>query len=150
QVLAGEAIIPMQHMSIHGPDGRSGREVVFPQDRWILANAGEDVTTYIHQVLDKKEIAENNTIRGYRNAGVVGDTLWNKVTDSERGIISVDLLTRFYRIKASANDRGPIFVLPAFGDRPGTKHIRAMEDRPTVVSVVDPKFPSDENGTHLQ
>ncbi|KAH6659525.1 hypothetical protein BKA67DRAFT_529673 [Truncatella angustata] len=149
EVLNGEAIIPMQHMSVQGPDGRSGREVVFPQDRWILANAGDDVMTYIHQLLDKKQISEDASIQNYRQEGTTGNTLWDYAGDFERGIISVDLSTRFYRIKASASDRGPIFVLPAFGDRPGTKATRVMENRPTVVSVVDPELPLTQGPAHL-
>ncbi|KAK9422731.1 hypothetical protein SUNI508_00594 [Seiridium unicorne] len=150
-LLAGEAIIPMQNLSVHGPDGRSGRELVFPQDRWVLANAGDDVMTYVHQVLDRKQISEDHTLQAYRNSGVVGDTLWNEAMDSQRGIVSVDLITRYYRIKGSANDRGPIFILPAFGDRPGTKHTRMMEDRPTVVSVIEPKDPlNSDSMSHLE
>lgn len=138
-VLKNEAIIPMQHLSAQGPDARSGRELVFPQDRWILANVGDDVLDFIHQTLDKKQLSEEHVTRQYREAAVSGDTLWDTATNAERGIVSVDLTTRYYRIKGSASDRGPLFVLPAFSDRPGTKYTRMMEGRPTVVSVLDPK-----------
>ncbi|KAI1850111.1 hypothetical protein JX266_004490 [Neoarthrinium moseri] len=141
ELLGGEAVIPLQHMSAHGPDGRSGREIVFPQDRWILANAGDDVLGYLHQVLDKKQDHLERTESEVRAMGVSGETLHDVPTDSERGIVSVDLITRFYRLKGSGSDRGPIFILPAFADRPGTKYTRMMEDRPTVVSMMAPKFP---------
>lgn len=138
QALAGEAFIPPQHLSHQGPDGRSGREIVFPQDRWILANAGDDVQDFIHQVLDKRQAAEDYTMQSNRETGVVGEVIWDDATDSERGLVSTDLITRFYRVRGSAGDRGPIFVLPAFSDRPNTKHTRQMEDRPTVVGVPMP------------
>lgn len=147
--LQGEALIPMQHMSAYGPDGRSGREMVFPQDRWIIANAGEDVMTYIHQVLDKKQIADESMSSTYARLGASGQILQDSATDSERGIVSVDLLTRFSRFKGSTQDRGPIFVLPAFGDRPGTKYTREIENRPTVVSVIEPK-PLSSTAARLQ
>lgn len=137
--IAGEAIIPMQNLSYQGPDGRSGRELVFPQDRWVLANAGEDVSDFIHQVLDKKQLSEEKRGKWFEEAAVTGGRLTETATDTERGLVSVDLNTRFYRIKGSASDRGPLFVLPAFSDRPETRYTRLMEDRPTVVSVMNPK-----------
>ncbi|RYO92915.1 hypothetical protein DL766_003901 [Monosporascus sp. MC13-8B] len=136
-LLANEALVPAQHNSVHGPDGRSGREIVFPQDRWILANAGEDVFNFIHQMLDKKEAAVERIDRVHDARGVVGDALYSK--DMTRGIVSLDLSTRFYRIKGTGH--GPLFVLPAFGDRPGTEYTRDMESRPTVVTVPTPGFP---------
>lgn len=136
-LLANEALVPAQHNSVHGPDGRSGREIVFPQDRWILANAGEDVFTFIHHALDKKEAAVERIDREHDERGLVGGALY---TDQyTRGIVSLDFSTRFYRIKGSGH--GPIFVLPAFGDRPSTKYTRDMEARPTVATVPTPGFP---------
>ncbi|KAI2607306.1 uncharacterized protein GGS25DRAFT_326981 [Hypoxylon fragiforme] len=144
-LLANEAIVPAQHTSAHGPDGRSGREIVFPQDRWILANAGEDVFSFIHQMLDKKEAWLNNTDSAFLKQQVVGDTLRDFDREYEkgnlRGIAHVDLNTRFYRIKNSGH--GPIFVLPAFSDRPDTAYTKAMEERPTVISLPTPRL-----GTH--
>ena len=136
-LLANEAIVPAQHNSVHGPDGRSGREIVFPQDRWILANAGEDVFNLIHQMLDKKEAAVERADRVHEDHGVVGGALYTE--ERTRGIVSVDLSSRFYRIKGSGH--GPLFVLPAFGDRPSTQHTRDMESRPAVVCIPTPGNP---------
>ncbi|KAI2469366.1 hypothetical protein F4781DRAFT_220589 [Annulohypoxylon bovei var. microspora] len=145
-ILANEAIVPAQHLSMSGPDGRSGREIVFPQDRWILANAGEDVFNFIHQMLDKKEAwlaTQDNT---WVKQNVVGAPLRRKeekVNGSDedllRGIAHVDLSTRYYRLNGSGH--GPIFCLPAFSDRPNTQYTKEMENRPTVVTVPEPSAP---------
>ncbi|ORY65234.1 uncharacterized protein BCR38DRAFT_432183 [Pseudomassariella vexata] len=137
-LLKGEAVVPMQHLSIHGPDGRSGRTIVFPQDRWILANAGDDVLQFLHQSLDKKEISAGDIEKQQKAMGVIGETLIGS-TATARGIVHLDLNTRFYRIKG--DQRGPIYVLPAYADRPGTAYTREMESRPTIVAIPTPKFP---------
>ncbi|XXG98767.1 Cell wall integrity and stress response component 4 [Hypoxylon texense] len=136
-ILAGEALVPAQHLSASGPDGRSGREIVFPQDRWLLANAGEDVFEFIHRHLDRREDFQNSEDEIYRDERVVGDRLQDG--SSIRGIVEVDLMTRFYKLKGSGH--GTIFVLPAFADRPNTEHIRDMEKRPTVVTIPTPAYP---------
>jgi hypothetical protein len=145
-LLEGEAVIPMQHMTSHGPDGRSGREMVFPQDRWILANAGDDVITFVHRLLDEKQKLAERKDRNRGTEGTLGDVLNarpedNEGNDSRRGIVSVDLTTRFYRLRGNGNERGPVVILPAYGDRPNTKYTRMMEDRPTVVTLPAPVFP---------
>ncbi|KAI1379294.1 hypothetical protein F4677DRAFT_442274 [Hypoxylon crocopeplum] len=137
-LLANEAIVPAQHMSLYGPDGRSGREIVFPQDRWILANAGEDVFNFIHQMLDKKEAWSNQQDAVWLQQEAVGEVLRGD-KDQLRGIAHVDLQTRFYRLKGSGH--GPIFVLPAFSDRPSTEYTKQMENRPTVVTLPIPSAP---------
>jgi hypothetical protein len=137
-VLAGEAVIPMQHLSVHGPDGRAGREMVYPQDQWVLANVGDDVQTFLHQALDKVQNLSDDQSINFRARGATGDAL-ELPNDGERGIVSVDLITRYYRIKGP--QRGPIFILPAFADRPNTKYTRDLERRPTVVSVPEPSYP---------
>ncbi|KAI1083538.1 hypothetical protein F5B20DRAFT_568661 [Whalleya microplaca] len=139
-LLDNEAVVPAQHISVHGPDGRSGREIVYPQDRWILANAGDDVFSFIHQMLDRKEAVLDRRDKAYMDQNVVGGALRKDDDLSKlRGIVEVDLNTRFYRIKGSGH--GPIFVLPAFADRPGTEYTREMEKRPTVVTITQPSFP---------
>ncbi|KAJ2992788.1 hypothetical protein NUW58_g2050 [Xylaria curta] len=136
-LLANEAIVPMQHISVHGPDGRSGREIIFPQDRWIMANSGEDVFTFIHQMLDRAEAHQDARDDVYAEQKVLGDAAYSNNSELKyRGIVKVDLSTRFYRLRSSGH--GPLFVLPAFGDRPNTKHTRDIENRPTVVTIPQP------------
>ncbi|KAI8633374.1 hypothetical protein F5Y19DRAFT_297796 [Xylariaceae sp. FL1651] len=136
-LLANEAVVPLQHISVHGPDGRSGREIIFPQDRWILANAGEDVFNFIHQMLDRAEAHQNDRDDIYADQRVLGDAAFASNDDSKyRGIVKVDLNTRFYRLRNSGH--GPLFVLPAFADRPNTKYTRDIENRPTVITIPQP------------
>lgn len=137
-IIAGEAQVPAQHLSSHGPDGRSGREIVFPQDRWLLANSGEDVFEFIHRMLDRKEAWLSAQDAMYLTQNTVGDRLKDE-RDEVRGIVSVDLMSRFYRLKGSG--RGTVFVLPAFADRPNTEHTRELENRPTVVTLPTPTYP---------
>ncbi|KAI1185956.1 hypothetical protein F5B17DRAFT_11503 [Nemania serpens] len=133
-LLKNEAIVPMQHISIHGPDGRSGREIVFPQDRWILANAGEDVFTFIHQMLDRAEAHQDAQDDIFARQNVLGDAAFSSNEELKyRGIVKADLSTRFYRLRGSGH--GPLFVLPAFGDRANTQNTRDMEKRPTVITI---------------
>ncbi|KAI0506831.1 hypothetical protein F5B22DRAFT_650312 [Xylaria bambusicola] len=136
-LLANEAIVPMQSIGIAGPDGRSGREIVFPQDRWIMANSGEDVFTYIHRMLDRAEAHQDAQDDKFAEHKVLGDAAYSGNENLKyRGIVKVDLSTRFYRLRG--NGHGPLFVLPAFGDRTNTKHTRDMENRPTVVAIPQP------------
>ncbi|KAI1196073.1 hypothetical protein F5X97DRAFT_306389 [Nemania serpens] len=136
-LLKNEAIVPMQHLSIHGPDGRSGREIVFPQDRWVLANAGEDVFTFIHQMLDRAEAHQDAQDDTFARQNVLGDAAFSNNEELKyRGIVKADLSTRFYRLRGSGH--GPLFVLPAFGDRASTQNTRDMEKRPTVIAIPQP------------
>ncbi|KAK7958284.1 hypothetical protein PG988_013132 [Apiospora saccharicola] len=143
-LLKNDAVVPMQHMSAHGPDGRSGRTVVYPQDRWVLANAGDDVLEYLHNAMDKKEYTMDGHSNYARAEGVSGEAL--AVGDKERGIVTLDLNTRYYRLRG--HGRGPVFVLPAYADRPGTVYTRELENRPTAVRMRAPEFP--ERVSNLQ
>ncbi|KAI1352297.1 hypothetical protein F5Y01DRAFT_97975 [Xylaria sp. FL0043] len=137
-LLANEAVVPMQHVSQHGPDAHSGREAVFSQDRWIMANAGEDVFTFIHRLLDQAEAHQDAQDDKFAEQKVLGDAAYSGEEDHKyRGIVKADLSTRFYRIRGSGH--GPLFVLPAFGDRPNTRHTRDIENRPTVVVIPQPE-----------
>ncbi|KAJ9136495.1 hypothetical protein NKR23_g9839 [Pleurostoma richardsiae] len=140
--LASEAAVPVQHMSRLGPDGRSGREIAFPQDRWVLANAGDDVFDHLHDLFDRDEALIEEKERIYRGKGAATERLWAEKRgggDYARGIVPVHVNTRYFRIKGQG--RGTIFVVPAWDNHPGVEHTRRMERRPTVVSVVQPKFP---------
>ncbi|KAK3324617.1 hypothetical protein B0T19DRAFT_233808 [Cercophora scortea] len=142
--LAGEAAIPYQYLASLGPDGRSSRQIAYPQDRWILANAGDDVFEYVHSVLDRQEAIMQAKQRVWRDNGVVGETEAN--TDRASGIVHVNIMTRYYRL--AARGRNTIFVLPAWEQHPGVAHTRKIESEPTVVSSVQPKFP--QRATELE
>jgi hypothetical protein len=140
-VLAGEAVVPSQTLSRLGPDGRKGREMVYPQDRFVLVNAGEDLWSLLDSEFTRKEIIDEIVEENYRSIGVTGEAIWEQRGGREmsRGITALDITTQYYRLR-----RDPlktIFVIPAHEAHPGTKVTREIEKQPTVVSVVKPVWP---------
>ena len=167
--LAGEAAIPHQSLASQGPDGRAtGRVVAYPQDRWVLANCGEEVFGVVHGLLDRAEAVGRVRERAWRRGGVVGDGLWVPSSSSSgdgrggggrssggvdggagdyaRGIVGVDVMTRYYRLAGSG--RNTLFVVPAWEHHPGVEASREAETAPTVVACPQPKFP--ERATELE
>ncbi|KAH6890604.1 hypothetical protein B0T10DRAFT_486304 [Thelonectria olida] len=141
--LAGEAVVPYQIVRHSGPDGVSrGREIAYPQDRWILCNVGDDVSSHIHAMLDKAEASYTEKHKIWKKAGVSGERIWHEERGGNwyaKGIIPVDLMTRYYRI-AGKGHQSPLFVLPAI-NHPGVSETRKMEERPTIFTIVAPSFP---------
>ncbi len=143
--LAGEAVSPLQSLgaALHGPDARSGREIAYPQDRWVLVNAGDDVFDYLHKLFDRSEalVAEKEKI--WRDGGrVIGERLWMEERGGKtyaRGIVPLDVTTRYYRLKGQGP--GTIFVCPAWDEHPAVTATKQLETRPTVVTVAEPRFP---------
>lgn len=155
--LAGEAAVPHQYLAALGPDGRStGREIAFPQDRWVLVNAGDDVFARVHDLLDRQEALAHAREKVWRRNGVVGDHVWvdkdepggggGSRGDYARGIVAVDVATRYYRL--AGRGRNTLFVVPAWEQHPGVAGTRETEGQPTVVACVQPKFP--ERVTELE
>lgn len=140
--LAGEAVVPLQHLSTLGPDGRSGREIAYPQDRWLLVNAGDDVFEHIHSILDRQEALVEEKEKIWKAKGVSGERQWQEERGGKtyaRGIIPVNLTTRYYRL--AGQGRNTLFVLPAWDHRPAVQQTKTLESNPTVVSALQPKFP---------
>ncbi|KAL7948634.1 hypothetical protein V8C42DRAFT_315043 [Trichoderma barbatum] len=142
--LSGEAVVPMQMLQRLGADGRAkGRELVYPQDRFILANAGDDVFILVHRLMDEEESKMQGKEKVWWESGVSGERMWSKISDGKwhsRGLVTVDLMTRFVRVKDQGG-RSTIFIMPAIKQHPGTAQTHMMENQPTVVSVVAPSWP---------
>ena len=143
--LAGEAAIPHQHLSTLGPDARSvGRTVAYPQDRYILVNAGDDVFAHIHDLLDKEETLLQAKEKLSRRNGTAGDHLFEPTTNSSsssaRGIVPITIPTRYYRL--AGQGRNTLFILPAWEHHPGTGYTQEIEHQPTIVAVAQPKYPA--------
>ncbi|KAK5991375.1 hypothetical protein PT974_09656 [Cladobotryum mycophilum] len=142
-MLSGEAVVPMQMLSRLGPDGRSkGREIIYPQDKFIIVNVGEDIVTKLHHLMDKAEAEYNEDEQQFWESGTSGERMWKKDRAGQwysRGLVSVDLQTRFYRLKDQGRD-STIFILPAIDYHPGVARTREVEKQPTVVSVVNPRW----------
>ncbi|KAJ2901956.1 hypothetical protein MKZ38_001146 [Zalerion maritima] len=145
EALGGEATVPARMNAHQGPDGvTGGRAIVHGQDKWILANAGPDVLSYIHRQLDRAEAQIEQKEAIWRNSGVMGSRMWMEERGGEtyaKGIVPVNISTRYYRLRGEAGKGTPIFVLPAWEHHPAVEHTRELEKRPTVVSVVTPQWP---------
>lgn len=146
-VLAGEAVIPAQTVSRLGPVGThatgGARPAVFPQDKWILANAGDDVFKHLHRLFDVQEGQYEEHERIWRAAGVSGQRTWMEDRGGEewsRGVVALDIVTRYYRLKGSG--RGTVFVVPAWEFHPRCKATVEVERQPTVVAVPAPLWPA--------
>lgn len=142
--LAGEALIPSQHLSVVGPTGASeGRSIVYPQDKYVLVNAGDDIFQYLHSILDKQEtlLQAQDTIN--KSNGVVGEVAIVSSEGTElytQGIVYVDIPSRFYRL--AGQGRNTLFVIPAHDVHPATVHTRLLESQPTVVQAIAPTDPA--------
>lgn len=142
--LAGEAVVPSQTLSKLGPDGRAPREMVYPQDRFVLVNAGEDVWQFLHKEFEKKEVVDEYIADENRKNGLLGPTAYAPVRDSNddmvsRGLTAIDITTRYYRLRK--DPLKTIFVIPAHKEHPGTQATIQLESEPTVVNVVKPVWP---------
>lgn len=154
-LLRGEAVAPRQHLTALGPDARSvGRQPVYPQDRWVLANAGDDVFGHLHRLLDREEALVEQKERIWRSLGAVGERVWveERGKGYARGIAHITVPTRYYRIKRGSgsstttngsDEPGTIFVIPAWEHHPAVEYTRRMEQglAPTVASVPTPHWP---------
>lgn len=149
-VIAGEAVVPHQALSKMGPDARQGRELVYPQDRFILVNAGNDLYGYMSDEFDRRERVDEAVMANYKRMGLTGEALWENRGGREysRGIVAIDVNTRYYRLKH--DPLKTIFVLPAHAQHPNTKVTRDMESQPTVVSVVKPIWPERQSTWELK
>lgn len=141
-LLAGEAIVPMQMLSRIESEGNSGCQVAYPQDKWVLVNAGDDVFDHLHHIMDRQEAQIEQKADTYKKLGMTGEASWKQDRGGEwheRGMVPIDIMTRYYRIKEQG--RSNIFILPAWEHHPGVQGTRRIEERPTVVSVVTPTWP---------
>ncbi|KAJ4265005.1 hypothetical protein NW762_005248 [Fusarium torreyae] len=143
-VLKDEAIVPAQITRRTGTDGISGgREIAYPQDQYILTNAGDDVTGYIHRLIDVAEAQIEQKEKLWKASGVSGERMWYEERGGKvyaKGIVPIDLTSRFYRIKGKGH-QSPLFIIPAIEQHPGVKQTQLAEKRPTVISVVTPTWP---------
>ncbi|CZR63462.1 uncharacterized protein PAC_13359 [Phialocephala subalpina] len=139
--LANEAVVPSQALTKMGPDGRKGREIVYPQDRFVLANCGEDLWDFLNYEFEKKEASDEAVRLMYKKSGVIGQDMWRVrgQKEYERGITVLDISTRYIRLRK--DPLKTVFVIPAHEHHPGVKATKDMEKVPTVVSVVKPVWP---------
>lgn len=142
-LVQGDSVLPMQVLSAAGPDGRStGRQIAYPQDRWVLANAGDDTYAYIQKMLDAREAVDQEMERGWRDQGVSGERQWKASKHGQaaaRGIVAVNLATRYYRLAGKGH--GTLFVVPGWDGNPAVEYAKMLEKKPGVVGVPVAKWP---------
>jgi hypothetical protein len=140
-LLAKEAVVPTETLSSLGTRGRKGREVVYPQDKFVLVNAGDDLWEFLNAEFERKEVIDTQVDKNYRDLGATGEAIWAQRGGKEfaKGITFIDVYTRYYRLRD--NPLKTVFVIPAYEIHPGTKVTREIEQQPTVVSVVKPVWP---------
>jgi hypothetical protein len=144
-VLAGDATVPYAALSSAGlPDARDlGRQIAYPQDKWLLANAGDDVFQYIHKLLDNAEVVALEKEKHWKAQGVSGERHWYANRGGEeasRGIIHVNVRTRYYRLAGTGH--GTVFVVPGWDHHPGVEHTRMLERQPKIVGTPMGMFPT--------
>jgi hypothetical protein len=142
-IVQSDAVLPRRTPSAAGPDGRSvGTQIAYPQDRWVLADAGDDTFKYIQKLLDAREAVDQQEERVWRDQGVSGETQW-KATESgqavARGIVAVNVDTRYYRLAGKGH--GTVFVVPAWDGNPAVHYTKMLERKPGVVGVPSAKWP---------
>lgn len=138
-----DAIVPMELLSSAGTYIRAnGQTAAYPQDRFILAGVNAEMQNMIHGILDEEESHDTSADAERREKGVVGDRVWRGENEDgyERGLVSVDLLSRFYRIKGAR--RSPIIIMPISEMHPSREGARNAESKPTVVALGQRDFTS--------
>jgi hypothetical protein len=142
-VLAGEALVPAQLLSELGAQGRKPRPLVWPQDRFVLANATDDIWHYLDRELTRAEKEAQQKANLHRHAGTASRRLWldNGGTEYLKGVTFVDIRTRYCRTSGEKT----IFVIPAHEHHPNVAETRIAEANPVVVQVVKPEWPEKQS-----
>ncbi|MBE3048442.1 hypothetical protein IMZ48_39255 [Candidatus Bathyarchaeota archaeon] len=146
-LVADEVVVAAQLHGRLGPVGApamgGGRPVVYPQDKWILANAGEAVHDHLHRLFDVQEGQYSERERIWRDAGASGQKMWMEERGGEewsRGIVTLDVVTRYYRLKGSGH--GTVFLIPGWEFHPRCTQTARNEKTPKIVSVPAPLQPT--------
>lgn len=134
-VLAREALAPMQLTTT----GRmaEGKPLLFPQDRYVLANLTPEIWDVLNEELARKQQDQEATERAAAQAlhGPATRTAPQAVPPLAP-VVAIDIPSRAYRIPGSRT----IFIVPGHAMHPGTAGTRTMEARgPLVQSVVRPE-----------
>lgn len=134
-VLAGEATAAMQLTST----GRmaEGKPLLFPQDRYVLANLTPELWDVLNDELSRKQQDQDATARAAAHALHAPPTKTAPHTVAPLDpLVTIDIASRAYRIPGERT----IFLVPGHAIHPGTAATRTLETtRPLVQSVVRPE-----------
>lgn len=147
EVLANEALVAgvRAHASWNQNGESSAREMLFPQDRYVLAGLSDTLWLRITEALSisAEEAVEreiNTSVGMVRGSGPFQTTSdgtdSDPATDQQRAkygnVVSwVETTARLYRVRGHET----VFVIPAWDMHPGSKAVRAVERGPLVMSV---------------
>lgn len=142
--LADEAAVPMQLGCASSISSMSGaRAIAYPQDRWVLAQAGPETHAHVHRLLQREEelIAEKE--KTWTKDGLMTDRMWIKEPNGDwvaRGFVAVDITSRYFRLREQGSD-ATIFIMPAWSNNPASSRVRQLEKQPKAVTVTEPRWP---------
>lgn len=147
EVLGNEALVAgvRAHASQNQNGESSAREMLFPQDRYVLAGLSDALWLRITEALSisaeeaiDREI--NTGVGMVRGSGLFETTSAGTESDSETdqeqarygNVVSwVETTARLYRVRGHET----VFVIPAWDMHPGAKAVREVERGPLVMSV---------------
>lgn len=139
----GRAVFPLQ---IDTADDAGGLGVASaactPQDELVLVGHRSHLYERIHALLDRAEAHVESKQKLWWARGVSGERTWQADRGGgwyARGLIPLDLGTRIFRVKGEGRG-GKLYMMPGVKQNAALAHLLEMEARPTVVSVVTPKW----------
>ena len=156
EVLANESLVARvrAHASQNQNGESSAREMLFPQDRYVLAGLNDALWLRISEALslsDDEAIDRENdtgvgTVRGSGPFRAVTGSGPGSAAGGEQAIYGdvvswVETNARLYRVRGQET----VFVIPAWDMHSGVKAVRAVERGPLVMSL--PKMPNSGAGT---
>ncbi|OAA76567.1 hypothetical protein LEL_06251 [Akanthomyces lecanii RCEF 1005] len=145
----GRAVAPLHSDTADGSSsneaaaaGNGGGSAPAPQNELVIVGHRTHAYGRIHALLDRAEAHVESKQKLWWERGVSGERTWMQSRGGDwyaRGLIPLDLETRFFRIKGQGR-AGTLFMMPAVKQNAALEHLVEMEARPTVVSVVTPKW----------
>ena len=145
EVLAHESLIPLvrarQERDQNGVPS-SGRELVLPQDRYVLSSLSDGLWTRLNEELSARASENADEPRDCFSATVnrgVGNftVLEDSESAGEKNVVTwIECASRLYRIQGHET----IFVIPGFDLHPGAEAVRRIERGPLVQSVPEKRL----------
>ena len=125
ECLAGEAVVPGARRGMVGVDG--GRELVWPQDRYVLCGLTEGLWGRLGEELGVREREIEKREAGWREKLGAAEE-----EDEGRVCAWIEVTSRIWRVQGLET----MFVVPAWDVRPGGEAARRLEEKGTVQTVV--------------
>jgi len=105
-ILAKEAVVSNRNAVLTGNERQEGpRVVVYPQDKFVLVNAGDDLWDFPQRgVLSAKKSSDTQVDKNYPRSGCTGEAIWGAAT--RQGVCSGYYIhrtfyTRYYRCETT-------------------------------------------------